>query len=138
MSSSTHKTIEATLEDIRPVFDAYHAADESRIQAIIDHLCVGTDNWGDPVYREWDLPPVVVVQDDGNGHRVLDGHHRLSAAKRLGIESIPAWVVTVADYCQLIDDRFDGDCPSRLADLRDYIACGDVSANDVSEHGAEA
>lgn len=127
--------INATLEDIRPRFDAQHPANKARVQAIIDSLTVGHDEYGDPIYREWDLAPVVVIEDEGNGYAVLDGHHRLAAAKQLELTTIPAWVVSVADYCRLIEAEFDGSSPNRLQDVREYIMCGDVTANDICDHG---
>lgn len=121
-------TVQATLEDIRPYFDPQHPSDRVRVQAIVDYM---TD-------REWDLAPVVVLEDEGNGHTVLDGHHRLSAARKLELQTIPAWVVSIADYARLIDANFDGQSPNRLADLREYIICGDVDANSVCSHGDNA
>lgn len=120
-------TVNATLEDIRPRFDAQHPANQDRVQAIVDYI-------GD---NDWDLPPVIVIEDEGNGYAVLDGHHRLTTAKRLEISTIPAWVLSVADYVRLIEANFDGCSPNRLHDIREYIMCGDVTANDIATHGKD-
>lgn len=56
-------------------------------------------------------------------------------ARRGRLTTIPAWVVSIADYVALIGTEFAGECPTRLCDLRDYILCGDVTANEVSAHG---
>jgi hypothetical protein len=37
------------------------------------------------------VPPIILVKR-GDTHEVVDGHHRLSAAKRAGVENIRAWV----------------------------------------------
>jgi len=69
-----------------------HEVDEDRASAMMAHL------------REtgyWDLPPVLVVEDQGNGVLVLDGHHRLAVAARWAedpertwdLDAIPALVV---------------------------------------------
>lgn len=128
-------TINAYLDQIRPIYDPQHPYCEKRVQAIVDSLYAGDDEYGDPIYRDWDFPPVVCLENEGNGHTVLDGHHRFEAAKRLGLETIPAWVVEIADYCRLVDAEFYGDMPTRLMDLRDHIMCGDLTANDVASHG---
>lgn len=134
--------ITATLEDIRPRYNPQHPFSERRVQAILDHLRI-TDQDDETSYRDWDLPPVVVIEDESNGaYTVLDGHHRMEAARRLAqqlsdLETIPAWVVTVADYCRLVEEQFDGISPSRICELREHILCGDVTANEVAEHGED-
>lgn len=121
--------INATLDDIRPIYCPQHPADPSRVAEI-----VARQQDGD-IVREWDLPPVVVLDNEGNGYTVLDGHHRLEAASQLQERTIPAWVVSIADYCRLIETEFGGEMPHRLCDLREHILCGDVTANEVCEHG---
>ncbi len=37
---------------------------------------------------------------DGSGYEIVDGHRRVAAAKRLGWETIPADVLSVADDCE--------------------------------------
>ena len=38
------------------------------------------------------VPPVLLVQRAG-GYEIADGHHRIAAARSIGKESLPAWVV---------------------------------------------
>lgn len=38
-----------------------------------------------------DVPPIILVQRGGT-HEVVDGHHRLSAAKYQGLDRVRAWV----------------------------------------------
>lgn len=38
------------------------------------------------------VPPIVVVSRAG-GYEIVDGHHRIRAARRVGKETLPAWVV---------------------------------------------
>jgi len=104
-------TITATRDDIRPTCDPQHLAERDRVAAIVAHVQA----------HGWDLPPVLVLEDEGNGYGVLDGHHRLAAARHLARPTIPAYIVTIADYCRLLDAEFDGAAPPRLADLDDYI-----------------
>ena len=49
------------------------------------------------------------------------------------LDTIPAWVVSLEDYERLLGNRFDGECPHRLADLRDYIRCGEQTAEEVGQ-----
>ena len=37
------------------------------------------------------LPPVLILKDNGR-YSINDGHHRIEAAKRQGLEGINAWV----------------------------------------------
>ena len=37
------------------------------------------------------LPPVLMLKEDGR-YEINDGHHRIEAAKRQGLEGIKAWV----------------------------------------------
>lgn len=117
-------------DDIRPYCEMQHPVDRSKVAAIIAHVeCAGT----------WDLPPVLVVEDEGNGATLLDGHHRVEAAKRLGVARIPAWIVSLADYCRILDEQFDGVAPARLADMDDYILVDgrpyDRAAHEQESHG---
>lgn len=74
----------------------------------------------------WTLPPVLVLEDDGNGYGVLDGHHRLWAARKLQLSMIPAYIVTTKDYRRLLRRAFDGCAPARLRDLDDYVLINGV------------
>lgn len=122
-------TISATLEDIATFFSPQHATNGDRVAEIVA-ACTADDG-----SVAWDMPPVVVVENEGNGATILDGHHRCEAAKQLGLASIPAWVVSVSDYCKLVDIHFDGNSPNRIYDLREHIMCGDVTANELCDHG---
>jgi hypothetical protein len=133
----TTLTVDATLTEISPWVREIHDVDPARMAAIVESLRDGEDQWGDPAYRAWDLPPVVAVELGGNEYMIIDGHHRSAAARRLEIARIPAWVVSAGDWQALLDAHFDGDVPSRVMEARDYILCGDVSANDVTWHGAD-
>ena len=42
------------------------------------------------------MPPVVLVHKDGE-HEVADGHHRVTAARHLGLSHIPAYVANAED-----------------------------------------
>lgn len=84
----------------------------------------------------WDLPPVLVVEDIGNGAQMLDGHHRRMAAQIISEipslqidlrDGIPAWIVECDAMQAVLDDIFGGDMPERLADLDDYIMLSDGS-----------
>jgi ParB-like chromosome segregation protein Spo0J len=115
-------TATASLASIRPSHVAIqHEIDEDKVAAIIAHVrSVGS----------WDLPPVLVLESEGNGHEILDGHHRSIAAKRLlsdidGTidmpERIPAYVVPIADYCRVLAAHFGDETPNRLSDLDEHI-----------------
>ena len=113
-------------------WDYQHEIEETRVLAIIAHVQrVG----------HWDLPPVLVLEDEGNGYAVLDGHHRCEAACRMRrdadllgrvLEDIPAYVLSIADYTAIVESEFGGSSPNRLADLRDYIDCDGVDGNAVA------
>lgn len=60
---------------------------------VVDELMVSTKPW----------PPIRVLVDfgaagDGKGRQVLDGMHRLEAARRMGRETIDVEFVTVYDF----------------------------------------
>ena len=67
------------------------------------------------------MPLPLVVEDVGNGALVIDGHHRIAAYDALETWQIDALVINRAEFDALIDAEFDGDIPSRLEDLDDYI-----------------
>lgn len=108
------------LDDIRPWVTEQHAVDRDKIAALVAYV---RDR------GEWTLPPVLVIEDEGNGATVLDGHHRCAAARVLSHDPespvdtsrIPAYVVSVADYCRILEHHFDGSAPARLSDLDKYI-----------------
>lgn len=92
-----------------------HPTDEAQYAALEAHY--------ESVEESWPYPPVLVIEDEGNGATVLDGHHRVRLAREWHVNEIPAYVVSVADYCALLDEHFDGSTPNRLSDLDDYIVC---------------
>ena len=133
--------IDAYLDTVDPIGGAtQHLTDGERVKSIIAHVIA---NGG-----RWNLPPVLVVEDDGNGALYLDGHHRRAAARELiencydypgesepTFRDLPAWVVSREDYDRIIETEFGGFEPHRIADIRDYIQCGKVDGNSVCEHG---
>ena len=108
-----HDSINARIEVIKPIIDAAHEVNQSKVDDIKRAMLNGEQ-----------LPPVVVVENTGNGYYVIDGHHRMQAARDLGRE-IEAWVVSRDDFESLIQEKFDGNIPDRLGDLDDYIRVND-------------
>lgn len=130
------ETMVRAYEDKVRGFAQHHPVDQARVKAIVERVqAVG----------RWDLPPVLVIEDRGNGHQILDGHHRTAAAEMLeGAEheylvadGIPAWVVAAEDVDQIVEDVFGGEFPDRCCDLRNYIDCGGVDGNSFCEHGVD-
>ena len=97
-------------DDVSPWVDQQHPVEAERVEAMIEALDDG-----------WEMPPVLVVEDEGNGCIVLDGHHRCAAARQLDIRQVAAHVVALSDYCKVLDQHFDGCGPARLGDLDPYI-----------------
>lgn len=109
----TRRTLaHATLQGIRPWVGEQHGLDSDKVHRIVEHV---------REIGQWSLPPVLVIESEGNGATVLDGHHRCAAARVLEETRIPAHVITVADYCRVLERHFDGVAPSRLCDLDEYI-----------------
>lgn len=75
--------------------------------------------------KGWTFPPVLVAEEGGGRHVILDGHHRIGVAKGLGIGSIPALIVAAAEYRRLLNSRFEGMTPNDLRKLYPYIAVDD-------------
>ena len=46
--------------------------------------------------KGWTPPPIIVVKTS-KGYMILDGHHRFHAAKKAGLETLPAVVVDKGD-----------------------------------------
>jgi hypothetical protein len=72
----------------------------------------------------WTFPPMLVVERD-NQYLLLDGHHRVAAARQLGLESIPAFVLSAPDYAALLNEHFGGLSPTHLARLYGYVVVDD-------------
>lgn len=83
---------------------------------------IGSDGY-DPKF------PGLVVEipglhaDDGSIYKALDAHHRIGASKELGLDSIPAWVLSYRDW-QRLTDAFPYD-PKRLGSLDEHIELPD-------------
>lgn len=104
--------IDATYRAIRPTVNPWHEWCDERVAVIAQAVRDA---------GQWMLPPVLVIDDQGNGHTPMDGHHRLMAADLLArdpetahlVETIPAWVIDPDDVDALLgglsltDDRID-------------------------------
>lgn len=97
--------------------------------AHIEHLKEAVESW----------PPLVVVSDGGNGFILVDGFHRLTAAKELGLETVPVQVVDAAADDDLLPLAFDLNSkhglPLTLDDRRAfarYLLESDPSGSDRS------
>jgi ParB-like chromosome segregation protein Spo0J len=112
-------TIHAQLQTVEH-FELTHITDPRRVRDLMAHL-----------EARGDVPPILAVQDIGNGARVLDGNHRAQAARKLN-RPLEAWVISQTDFESLIHAEFSGEIPSRLADLDDYILC---DGRPYSDHG---
>jgi hypothetical protein len=104
-------TQKAELKPMSPYAVEQHGLDNAKVSAIMVAI--------DDTYA---MPPVLMV-DRGNERLILDGHHRAAAARRLGYDSIPAWVISDEQYQAILDEHFAGSAPVRLADLDEYIVC---------------
>jgi len=87
---------------------AQHEIDRAKVDAIIEAIENGAE-----------MPLPVVVEDTGNGAIVIDGHHRLIAGLEFG--PVECWVVPMDDFELVVSAEFEGDIPSRLSDLDQYI-----------------
>jgi hypothetical protein len=108
-----------------------HPIEEERLIAIMSYVLAN---------KRWDLPPPLVVQQSSRGLRyfwVLDGHHRISAAKLC--ESavnkqarIWAFVVSEREYQTLILNKFSGVEPAAIREVREHIGTpfGDANMTD--------
>ncbi len=105
-------TITAYLDDIRPYCGMQHGVEAAKVAAIVAQV---------EAEGAWKLPPVLVIENEGNGPTLLDGHHRAEAAKVLELSSIPAYVVPLSELAAVLEEHFDGYMPDRLTDLDDYI-----------------
>ena len=118
--------ITATLEtDRRVFFNPQHPTNGDQVQAMIDAYHAAGD--------QWIFGAVLVVESEGNGDTVIDGHHRLTVAKRLEIPGIPTWVISVPDYCRLLEDKFDGSTPNRLMEIWEHVDCDGTTYADLQD-----
>ena len=105
------KIIKAYIDEISTGVDFHHNIDRARVAAIVLAINDGAV-----------MPMPLVVESDGNGAMVLDGHHRIAAYQEIGEQRIDAWVISRDDFEQMIHKQFNGDIPSRLSDLDDHIS----------------
>lgn len=110
-------TITARLGTIDGGYELQHDIDQAKINAIARHLATGGV-----------IAPVLLVESDGNGYTVLDGHHRLMAIEQFNRDAdwdrtyeLGAWIVDRAEFESLIAEKFDGEMPLRMADLDKWI-----------------
>lgn len=60
----------------------------------------------------FDPAHALIVRPVGDTHQIISGHHRLEAAKRAGIESVPCWVRDMDDddaYMALVTSNSQGE-----------------------------
>ena len=101
---------------IYPRLCAVAEIDTAKVDALERHLAAGGS-----------IPPVVVAMY-GESAMPIDGHHRLMAAARLGM-NIDAWAVSGRAFDSLdcrLRDRGDG------TRAEDHIMCGNVPAMAVA------
>lgn len=128
-------TATAHLDAVSPYCQAQHHTEADKVEAIMESVEARAEEHGWDA--AWDLPPILVIESEGNGATLLDGHHRAEAARRLGLPDIPAWVISVDDYCRILEEHFYGCAPARLSDLDDYIIV-DGRPYNRGEHELEA
>ena len=71
-------------EEIKTKYQPREGLDEPQIKNIVE-------NYDNALYDP------LVVNQEGGGYFVISGHHRLEAARRLGIEKVPARVLQVSE-----------------------------------------
>jgi hypothetical protein len=107
-SDKNEVRVNLTQIDPQPYRDYYlHGIREPLVAGMVDTI----ENEG------YNFPPVLVVE----GTCILDGHHRLEAAGRAGVDKVDAYVIDADDFQALLDSKFDGEIPDRLAELDDDI-----------------
>lgn len=106
----------AYLRDIAPEACVYrHEIDADRVASF--------KAWYEAA--EGSKPPAVLVVERADGFLLLDGHHRVAAARELRLGSIPAYVLSETDYTALLNEHFEGQLPPHLAPLYGYITVDD-------------
>ena len=88
-----------------------HGADENFKQDLMDSMRA------DGYSKDYPILSVETV----HGHIILDGVHRASAAKALGIKSIPSYVIPYDEYQQLLAAKFANVRPKQLSALDQYV-----------------
>lgn len=78
---------EIPVGEIKAVPDKYQFRDT----AFNEHKVMNIVNHFDP----YQMTPVIVRQTPEGGFELLSGHHRLEAAKRMGLENLPAMIYNV-------------------------------------------
>jgi ParB/RepB/Spo0J family partition protein len=74
-------------------------------QDVVDALIINIGKNFDPAHA-------LLVRETASGYEVLSGHHRLEAAKRNGLESVPCWVRDMNDdeaYMALVTSNSQGE-----------------------------
>ena len=100
--------------------DIHHATASVRVGALVAAM------------REhgWQGPPVLLAEqpDSETRYYILDGHHRIEAARQHNDDptrgediTVEAWVVAGGDLQRILDADFGGELPTRIADLDPYI-----------------
>lgn len=106
-----------------------HPIEESRALEIIKYAAKN---------QLWHFPPILVIAGK-QSFRVIDGHHRVSAAKKIKeVIGYPffinAWIVDENEYAVIIQKCFSAREPERIYDVRNYIRCGKIDGNKFVEH----
>jgi hypothetical protein len=106
------RRLHATKQRIPPRFFGQNEVDFAKVEALKAHIAAGGE-----------VPPVVVAQF-GEFYMAIDGHHRLTAARDLGVD-LEAWVVLGSKF-----DALDAKCRDHMEGHRaeDFIMCGGVPA----------
>lgn len=115
------RKLKAKLGKIPPnAFFSQHEMDAAKVDALVAHLQSGGT-----------VPPVVVARY-GSEHMLIDGHHRLMAAQRLGL-TLDAWIVDGEKF-----ETLDQQCQIAGTGARseDHVTCGGVPALHVAHKTA--
>ncbi|MHC4400181.1 MAG: hypothetical protein ACYTG0_10920 [Planctomycetota bacterium] len=109
------------------------------VQNMASYLCTVAPD-GELLYNGWTLPPPIVI--DMMGGLVLDGNHRLEAAKVLRklklLKTIPTWIVSRRDFELLVVGDFGAECldtfdPGSTLKFLSHIQCGVQTGDEVSK-----
>ena len=114
--------IHVALKQIPTSFAHQHQVDEDRVQTIMKVLSRDGLN---SERVDWCLPPLLVLEDEGHGFTLFDGHHRAAAALRLKLETVPAYIIRISDLYRVVIGHFNGFTPNRISYLDKYIVLPD-------------